>query len=151
MQEEDIDTGECSVLVRPKQYEVLLNNMKLVSGDYSSAGDFADGHFKGILGAPVISTARIPTAAITGHLLSNAGNANAYDVTADQAMAVAIIMHPKSLLAGETIPMTSDVFYSREEKQWFIDSFLAFGVANNRPDVCGAVFKAGAVSITGNT
>lgn len=150
MQEEDIDTDECAIFVRPTQYEVLLNNDKLVNGDYSSAGDFADGKFKGIMGSPVISTARIPQAAITGHLLSNADNGNAYDVSAAEAEAKAIVMHPKSLLAGETIPMTSDVFFSREEKQWFIDSFLAFGVANNRPDVCGAVFSAGATGITAN-
>jgi hypothetical protein len=150
MQEEDIDTEECAIFVRPSQHEVLLNNDKLVNGDYSSAGDFADGKFKGIMGSPVISTARIPQAAISGHLLSNADNSNAYDVSADEAQVKAIVMHPKSLLAGETIPMTSDVFFSREEKQWFIDSFLAFGVANNRPDVCGGVWASGASGITAN-
>ncbi len=142
MQEEDIDTDECAILVRPTEYDVLLNNDKLVNGDYSAAGDFADGMFKGIKGSPVIQTARIPTAAITGHLLSNADNSNAYDVSASEAKAKAVILHGKSLLAGETIPMTSDVFFSREEKQWFIDSFTAFGVSPNRPDVCGAVFAA---------
>ena len=70
------------------------------------------------------------------------------DVSADEAQVQAIVMHPKSLLAGETIPLTSDVFFSREEKQWFIDSFAAYGVGNNRPDVCGAVFAAGATGIT---
>lgn len=150
MQEEDIDTEECAIFVRPKSYEVLLNNDKLVNDDYSAAGDFAQGEFKGILKSPVISTARIPQAAITGHKLSNANNSNAYDLSADEAQAVATVMHPKSLLAGETIPMTSDVYFNREEKQWFIDSFQAFGVANNRPDVCGAVFKAGAAGITSN-
>lgn len=150
MQEEDIDTDECAIFVRPALHEVLLNNDKLVNGDYSSAGDFAAGKFKGIMGSPVISTARIPTAAITGHLLSNTANSNGYDVSADEAQVAATVLHPKSLLAGETIPMTSDVFFSREEKQWFIDSFLAFGVGNNRPDVCGSVFKAGATTVTAN-
>ena len=143
MQEEDIDTSECAIFVRPTQADVLLNNNKLVSGDYSSAGDFADGKFKGILGCPVIPTARIPRAAITGHYLSNAANGNAYDVTAGQAGAMAVILHPRSLLAGETIPLTSDVWFNREEKQWFIDSFQSFGVTNHRPDVCGAVFRFG--------
>lgn len=150
MQEEDIDTDECAIFVRPVQHEVLLNNDKLVNGDYSSAGDFAEGRFKGIMGCPVVPTARIPQAAISGHKLSNAGNSNAYDLSAAEAQVTALVMHPKSLLAGETIPMTSDVYFNREEKQWFIDSFQAFGVANNRPDVCGAVFKAGATGITAN-
>jgi hypothetical protein len=52
-------------------------------------------------------------------------------------------MHPKSLLVGETIPLQSKVWFNDEEKMWFIDSWLAFGVAVNRSDVCGAVFIAG--------
>lgn len=150
MEEEDIDISECAIFVRPTYHDILLNNDKLVNGDFSSAGDFADGKFKGIKGCPVIPTARMPNAAITGHLLSNADNSNAYDVSAGQAQAVATVMHSKSLLAGETIPLTSDVFWSREEKQWFIDSYLAFGVSGRRPDVSGTVFKAGATGITAN-
>lgn len=143
MQEEDIDTDECAIFVRPTQYDVLLNNDKLIDRDFSADnGNFANGTFKTVKGCPVLHTARIPTAAITGHPLSNTGNGNAYDLTATQARARAIIMHPMSLLAGETIPMTSDVFFSKTEKQWFIDSFMAFGVSNRRPDVCGVVNRA---------
>ena len=98
--------------------------------------------FSTIKGVRVISTARIPKAAITGHRLSNAANGNAYDVSATEAKTVAVIMHPKSLLAGETIPLQSDIWFSKEEKQWFIDSFMAFAVTVNRPDVCGRVLKA---------
>lgn len=145
MQEEEIDTRQCAIFVAPTQHEVLLNNDKLVNGDYSTAGDFADGKFKGIMGSPVISTPRLPKGAIADHKLGAA-----YNVSADEAQAKAVVMHPKSLLAGETIPLTSDVYFNREEKQWFIDSFQAFGVANNRPDVCGAVFAAGATGITAN-
>ena len=86
-------------------------------------------------------TNRMPQTAITGHLLSNAGNGNAYDISASEANVVAQIMHPESILAGETIPMQSDVFYSDEEKQWFIDSFAAYGAAFNLPEASGAVFK----------
>lgn len=142
MQEEDIDTDECAVFVRPTQFDVLLNHDKLVDRDFSSEnGDFADGKVATVKGVPIVQTARIPTAAITGHKLSNADNGNAYDLTATEAKAVAIVMHPQSLLAGETIPMTSDVFFSKVERQWFIDSFMAFGVSNRRPDVCGVVNK----------
>lgn len=142
MEEEDIDTEECVILVRPTQYDVLLNNDKLLDRDFSMNGDFAGGKFSTIKGVRVLSTARIPKAAITGHRLSNAANGNAYDVSATEAKAVAVIMHPKSLLAGETIPLQSDIWFSKEEKQWFIDSFMAFAVTVNRPDVCGRVLKA---------
>lgn len=143
MQEEDIDTDENVVFVRPTMYDVLLNNEKLIDRDFSTDnGDFADGKIKTIKGVPIVQTARIPQAAITGHFLSNVANSNAYDMTASEAKAVAVVMHPTSLLAGETIPLTSDVFFSKVERQWFIDSFMAFGVSNRRPDVCGIVRKA---------
>lgn len=142
MEEEEIPTDEFVVFVRPTKFQTLLNNNKLMSQDYSQGnGDYAQGKLYFINGAKIYKTARIPEAAIEGHFLSNPANNYAYDVAGTQANCVAVIMHPKSLLAGETIPLTSDVFFSKEEKQWFIDSFLAFGVSVNRPDCCGAVFK----------
>jgi hypothetical protein len=143
MEEEEIPVEELVVFVRPTHFQVLLDNNKLISRDFAAGnGDYAKGIIYEINGARIVKTARIPKAAITGHYLSNSQNSNAYDVSAAEAKAVAVILHPKSLLAGETIPLTSDIWFNREEKQWFIDSFLAFGVSVNRPDVCGAVFKA---------
>lgn len=143
MQEEDIDTEECVIFVRPTQYAVLTNNDKLVDRDFSDGnGNFALGKVRTAFGSPILPTARIPQAAITGHKLSNQDNGMAYDLTAAEAKVAAVILHPWSLLAGETIPLTSDVFYSDVEKQWFIDSMMAFAVSNRRPDVCGLVKKA---------
>ena len=143
MEEEEIPVEELVVFVRPTRFQTLLNNNKLLSRDFAAGnGDFAKGMIYEINGARIVKTARIPEAAITGHHLSNAENGYAYDLSAPQAKAVAVILHPKSLMAGETIPLTSDVWFSKEEKTWFIDSFLAFGVTVNRPDTCGAVFKA---------
>lgn len=142
MEEQEIPTEEIIVLVRPTQFQTLVNNNKLLSSEYSADnGDFAKGILYTINGARIEKTARIPQAAISDHFLSNARNSNAYDVSATEAKAVAVILHPKSLMAGETIPLSSDVFFNREEKQWFIDSWMAFGVTVNRPDCCGAVFK----------
>lgn len=141
MEEEDIDVGELIVLVRPKIFEVLKNNNKLMNRDFSNGNDFAKNVLNEISGAPIMKTARIPTAAIPDHMLSNPGNANAYNVSAEEADVVAVILHPKSLFAGETIPMSSDIWFNKEEKQWFIDSFMSFGVTVNRPDVCGTVNK----------
>lgn len=142
MEEEDIPVDEMVVLVRPATFQVLLNNQKLLSRDFAAGnGDYAKGQIYEINGARIVKTARIPTAAITNHKLSNANNGNAFNLTAEEADAVAIIMHPKSLLAGETIPLQSDIWFDRIEKQWFIDSFVAFSVTVNRPDVCGTVNK----------
>lgn len=143
MQEEDIDTSECVIFVRPTTKRVLSKHGKLINSDYTieANGDYAKMKVDMLGGSRIVSTARIPTAAISGHKLSNAANGNAYDVSDDESDAVAVILHPRSLLAGETIPMTSKIHYSDVELQYFIDSYMAFGVTVNRPDVCGAVFK----------
>lgn len=142
MKEEDINVEECVIFVRPTEYRTLYKNDKLISRDFSmDNGDFAKGKVMTLNGVRIVETARIPTAPISGHKLSNDGNSNAYDVSAEESDAVAVILHPRSLLCGETIPLTVEIYYSKIEKQWFIDSFLSFAVNVNRPDVCGAVFK----------
>ena len=143
IEEKDIDLDGAVCLVAPAQYYALLRNDKLVSADYSVGnGNYAKGMVLLSNGIPIVKTNRIPTAAVTDHYLSNAGNSAAYDLVAgDQTDAVAIVMLPKALLAGETIPLTSDVYYEKSELQWFIDSYLAFGVTANRPDNCGILLK----------
>lgn len=76
------------------------------------------------------------------HFLSNTGNNNAYNVSADEAKQIAVLIMPKAMLAGETIPLTSKVYYSEIELQWFIDSYLAFGVTPNRAEHAGVIDKA---------
>lgn len=143
MEEEEVPTEELVVFVRPTEFQTLLNNNKLLSRDFAAGnGDYAKGIIYEINGVRIVKTARIPTAAITDHFLSNARNGNAYDVSATEAKAVAVLLHPKSFLAGETIALSSDIWFNKEEKQWFIDSWMAFGVTVNRPDCCGAVFSA---------
>lgn len=137
-QENDIDTSRDVIFIRPTAHKVLLDNEKLVDRDYSTGnGDFAKGVVKSILNVPIISTARIPTQPIDSHLLGAD-----YNINALQASAVAVIVAPESLLVGETIPLTSDVWFDKKERQWFIDSFIAYGAAPRRPDVTGVVFKA---------
>ncbi len=143
MEEDEIDIEECVVFVRPTQADVLLNNDKLLNKDFSmDNGDFANGTFKTLKGVPVVTTTRIPTAAIADHVMSDAKNNNFYNVSAAQAKTKAVIMHPKSLFAAETIPLTSKVYYEDTELQWFIDSYLAFGVNYDRPDCTRTVRAA---------
>ena len=143
IEKKDVDIEDAVLFVPVDQYYTLLRNDKLISGDYSRGnGDYAKGMVMRSNGVRIVKTNRIPSAAISGHFLSNAGNNNAYDVSAAEAKAVAVILMPKALLAGETIPLTSDVYYDKPELQWFIDSYLAFGVTPNRPEVAAIVDKA---------
>jgi hypothetical protein len=143
IEEKDVDLDGGVILVGPAEYYTLLRNDRLINSQYSVGnGDFASGMVLKSCGLPLIKTNRIPKAAITGHFLSNAGNSNAYDVTAEQGRTKAVVMLPKALLAGETIPLTSKVYYMDSELQWFIDSYLSFGVTPNRAEHAGVVVAA---------
>lgn len=138
MEEEDADVEDLIIFVRPAQYNALIKNDFLIDTDFSgSNGDRARNVFKSMLGVRVIKTNRIPSSVNAAHLLGTA-----YNVDADEAKTVGLVMSPKSLLVGETIPLQSKVWFNDEEKLWFIDSWLAFGVSPNRSDVTGAVYKA---------
>jgi len=139
MEEEDIDLSDLIIFVRPAQYNALIKNDFLVDTDFSSGnGDRAKNTFKSMLDCRVVKTNRIPNAVNASHMLG----AN-YNVSANEAKCVGLVMSPKSLLVGETIPLQSKVWFNDEEKSWFIDSWLAFGVAPNRADTSGAIYIAG--------
>lgn len=130
------------LFVSPAQYYTLLQSDKLVDSQYSPGnGDFADAKVLKVAGLPIETTTLLPQSAVTGHFLSNASNSNAYDVTAAQADTVVLGFAPRAVLAGETISLASDMWYSKEEKQWFIDSHLAFGIAPDRAEMAGVVDK----------
>lgn len=144
MQENDIDTDEMGLFVRPRQHAVLMNNDKLIDRDFSKDnGDYADGTIKTLMGVPIISTARLNDQNIDLSILSDGAE---YVPTGIELSAVGLIMHPWSLLGGETIPLTSNVHYNDLRLSWFIDSYLAFGAAPRRPDHTGAVFAFDAVN-----
>jgi len=145
VEEKDVEISEAVLLLRPAQYYALLRNDKLISRDFSSMnGDYAKGDVLESCGIRIQKTNRFPKTADVGqtHFLSNAGNGNAYDVTANDAKCVVCLLMPKALLAGETIPLTSDVYYDKKEMQWFIDSFLSFAVTPNRAEMAGGIFSS---------
>jgi len=144
IEEKDVDIMEAVLLMRPAQYYTLLKNDKLLDKDFSSAnGDYAQGKVLKSNGVRLQVTNRFPKASDVGvtHYLSNAGNDYAYDVEAEDVECKVLLLMPKALLAGETIPLTSKVYYSDIELQWFIDSYLAYGVTPNRAEMAGGIFQ----------
>lgn len=144
MEEQRIPTSELIMAVRPKVYTGLANSDRLVNSDVAPGnGNSGTRMVQTCAGIRIWKTPLIPNVAHTGAAedIGTLLGAN-YQVSATDAKAQVVILHPRSLLAGETIPLSSDLFFSKEEKQWFIDSWLAFGVTPNRPDLCAAVFAA---------
>lgn len=144
IEEKDVDIMDGVLLMRPAQYYTLLRNDKLLNKDFSTAnGDYAAGTVMRVNGVRVQVTNRFPSQEDVGqtHFLSNAGNGNAYNATQADVNCKVLLLMPKALLAGETIPLTSKVYYHDVELQWFIDSYLAYGVTPNRAEMAGGIFR----------
>lgn len=131
-----------SLYMAPAEYYTLLQNDKLVDSQYSGEnGNYGEGKVLKVAGVPINKTTLLPQEAVTGHPLSNTGNASAYDVSAAEADVLVQGFAPRAVLAGQTIEMTSDIFYDKVEKQWFIDTMLAVGFAPDRAEMSGVVDK----------
>lgn len=83
----------------------------------------------------------------TNHLLSNANNGMRYDVTADMQAAHAVVYGTDALLCGRTISLSSDIFFDKKTKGFFIDSWFAEGAIPDRYDNIAIV---GSTSATDN-
>lgn len=127
------------VVVRPATFYALLDAEQIVNSEYTTAaGNVVNGaKVLKAFGVPIMSSNNLPNSNITGHLLSNTRNSNAYD--GDFSKTVAAVFSPKALLAGETIPLTTAVFYDEKSKLWFIDAHLSFGATPNVAAYAGRV------------
>ncbi|BAG70390.1 major head protein [Ralstonia phage RSB1] len=143
MEGKDVDpiSDDVVVVLKPAAYYTLLKNNRLVDRDFVlSDGTEIKTKSLSVYGVPVYVSNNLPTTNISGHELSNAGNSNAYD--GDFTKVVAAAFSPKALLAGETIPLTPDVFYDPISKMWFIDAHTSFGVTPDNPAYAGVLLKA---------
>lgn len=129
------------IAVRPDIFYALLGAEQIINGNYiTSRGTKMEGVMMlKAFGCPIVSTNNLPNTNITAHPLSNANNSNAYN--GDFTKLVAVAVSPKAFLAGETIPLESDVFYDKIYKTWFVDSHRAFGVTPDRTEYAGAIWK----------
>jgi len=136
----DVDFMDDDIMLafRPDVFAALRDSEQIQNGMYHTAdGTQKEGLVFKALGAPVVSSNNIPNTNITGHLLSNTANGNAYN--GDFSKLAGLAFSPRALLAGETIPLESDVFYDKIYKMWFVDSHMAFGVTPNRAEYAGAI------------
>lgn len=141
MEEKDVDPAQDDVMlaVTPKSFYALLDADQIINGDYVTSMGTTLNNVKMLkaFGVPVWSTNDLPTTNISGHLLSNARNSNAYD--GDFSKVKALAFSPKALLAGETIALQTAVFYEEWAKLWFVDAHLSFGVTPDRAEYAGRI------------
>lgn len=142
MEEKDVDprTDDVMLAFRPAEFHALTDAEQIVNGTYlTSDGNNINAMIFKAVGCPVVSSNNVPNSLIAGHLLSNASNGNAYD--GDFTKLVGLALSARALLAGETIPLTSDVFYDKQYKSWFVDSHLSYAVGPNRAEYAGIILK----------
>ncbi|WWO60254.1 major capsid protein [Xanthomonas phage SB3] len=135
-------TAGLILIVDPDQYHVLMDSEQIINGQYltSDGNKLSDiPQFKA-WGIPVVESIHLPQGVISGHYLSNPANNNFYD--GDFTGLVALMISPKALLAGESIPLTSKVWYSDAAKCWFVDSWMSFAVGLDRVEYAGRIDKA---------
>jgi hypothetical protein len=142
MEQKDVDprTDDVMLALRPAEFYTLLQNEMLINSEWKSAeGNSVHGMVLKTYGVPVVSSNNVPQEVISGHLLSNSDNSNAYD--GDFTKVIATAFSARALLAGETIPLTTAVFWDEKSKMWFVDAHLSFAVGPNRPEFSAVLLK----------
>lgn len=144
MELKDVDprNDDVVIVVRPDFYTVLIQAEQLVNIQYTTAAGnkVNDGWVLKTAGVPVLSSNNLPNTNITGHFLSNDFNGNMYD--GDFSKTVAAIFSPRAIMAGETIPVTSDVFFDKLMLSWCVQSYLSFAVGPNRAEFAAEIALA---------
>ena len=143
MELKDVDpqSDDVMIAVKPTEFYTLLQNEQLIQSTYLTAeGTKIEGMLLKGYGCPIIrSNNFVGGDVITSHFLSNAANSNAYD--GDFSKVVAAAFSPRALMAGETIPLETDVFYDKLSKSWFVDAHMSYGVTPNRAEFAGVILK----------
>lgn len=137
----DITKGGFIIALNPDAFKSLRDAEQIVNGTYKTAdGTQHEGMIFKAYGCPVVRTNNLDLGNVVGHRLSNAGNDNAYDL--DMRGLFGVILSPKALLAGETIPLQSHMWFNDEYKTWIMDSWTAYGVTPYRAEFAGSLWTS---------
>ncbi len=142
MEGKDIDPHQdgLAIFLKPAAFYTLLQSERLINSDYVTAlGNSVQNGFRlKAYGIPVISTNNYAGGSnVTSHLLSTTLNGNAFNGNFTKVFAT--VASPKAVLAGETIPVTSEIFYEQKEKLWFIDSHMSLSATPRRAEHAGSI------------
>lgn len=144
MEEKDVIPQEDghALFVRPSVYYALMDAEQIVNGDYiTSTGNVVQGvPVLKALGVPIIKTNNMPhtdTLTTPDDVATFMGG----DYAGDFSEVLMMLASPKALLGGETIKLTSDVFYDKLSKSWYVDAHMAFAATTDRHEHAGIIYK----------
>lgn len=139
----DVDARKdgLAILVKPDVLYTLIQAEQLSNVNYiTAAGNSVAGWVIKTYGVPLIGTNNFPGGEnIVGHYLDTVNNGNSF--SGDYTDVVAAVFSPKALLAGYTLPLSTDVFYDKLSKGWFVDADEAFSATTNRHEYAGVILK----------
>lgn len=136
----DIQADGIMLALGVQEYYTLLQSEQLINANYITAdgNQVQNAMILKAYGVPIIKSNNYSGGkVITGDILSNAANGNAYD--GDFTKVVATAFSAKSLLAGELSPLQSDVFFDKVSKHWFVDSWMSYGMTADRNEYSGSI------------
>lgn len=143
MEEKDVSAvGDGIVVaVRPDVYWTLASAEEVVNQDYITAQGVQIYQAKMLkaFNVPIISSNNVPYSNVTNHFLSNARNGNAFDGNFSKLVATAF--SPKAIMAGESVPLRTAMWWDDKSKGYFIDAWLAFSATPNRVEYAGTVME----------
>lgn len=149
VRKKDIDVEDMVWIMGWDFHSTLSYNTNLIDKDVNGFhnGDYSMRTVDRVAGVMLHPNNRMPTEVHTrgssDHYLSNAANNWAYNNNANDVKCVAALVHPKTLLGGETIPVTTKIFWDDKDKQWYIDAWTAFAVTPDRAEYAAAIFQHG--------
>lgn len=125
--------AEFVTLVTPDAFAVLLDHKKLMNVEFQGGqgiNNFVTRRVAVMNGITVVETPRIPSAAITSHILGPQ-----FNVSSGEAKALCIVFHPrKTLVTVEAQPMTVRQWDDPENFQSVLDSYHMYTVGIRRGD-----------------
>lgn len=136
-------------------FNILRDAERIVNATYNTSQDVTvRGFVLKSYNVPVVPTNQMPDhdrdhRDIDGnvaahHLLSNANNGNRYDVlnsgvdTMDKNV-VAVVWGTEALLAGMSIALNGEIWFNKQNKSWYIDSYMSEGAIPDRWEHAGVV------------
>ena len=143
MELKDVDPRKEGTIigVKPDVYYTLMQTEQLINGEYvTSEGTKVNTWMLKTYGVPVVASNNFPGGEnIATHFLDTVNNGNSF--SGDYSKVVAVALSPRALLAGQTIALTTDVFYDKLSKSWFVDAHEAYSATTNRHEYAGVVLK----------
>lgn len=138
MEAKDVDprTDDIIVAVKPAEYYTLLQNEQLVNINYVTAkGTSIETMALKSYGVPIVSSNNfLGGTNVTTHELGS-------NYLGDFTKVVAAAFNAESLLAGETIPLTPQMYWNDDYLQWVVGSYTSFGVTVDKAHYAGVILK----------